>query len=724
VLLVLALALGMLGPAAAAVAAPPGQGPGGPVLVITDPGDRFGRYYAEILTAEGLNAFEVRDVGQVSEATLAAHSVAIVAPMNLSGAQVAMLSGWVQSGGNLIAMRPRGALAGLAGLGADVGNVANGYVAVDTRRPPGAGITGSTMQFHGDADRWTIAGAAQVAALFAGPSTSAGAPAVTLRSVGSAGGQVAAFSFDLARSVVYTRQGNPAGPGAPQTPTRAHDFFLPNWLNLDKVGIPQADEQQRLLANLVTQMSGDRIPLPRFWYFPRGERAVVVMTGDDHQPNGTVSHFNRFLELSPPGCSVADWGCVRSSSYVYPGESLLSDAQVAGYERQGFEVALHLDTGCANFTADSLRQNWSQQRTAFLATWAGSAPSPTTNRTHCIAWSDWATQPVVEREFGVRLDTNYYYWPPSWHGGRPGVFTGSGIPMRFANLNGSLIDVYQATTQLVDEGDSSNPPIDYAVHIAALLDRALGPQGYYGAFTANIHTDRSVSPAVTIVQAAQARGVPVISARQLLAWVDGRNGSSFSGLTYDGANLRFAVNQAAGARGLEAMVPVAGPHGRLRGLSRDGVPVPTATRVVKGVEYAVFAAVPGSYVGVYPPGPATAASRRGKRDRIAPRVRVRPRRVRMGKLGYVKLRVTCPRGEILCRVDLQLRHRKKTIGRERTRVRGGKTRTVGVLIRKGARAKIKEAGSLRVVARSAARDSAGNRAVTSRRITILAPRPR
>ena len=123
--MLLALAFA-IGPAASAVAAPPGQGPGGPVLVVTDPGDRFGRYYAEILTAEGLNAFNVRDVGQLSEATLAAHSVAIVAPMNLSGSQVAMLSRWVQRGGNLIAMRPRGPLAGLAGLDADVGNLANG----------------------------------------------------------------------------------------------------------------------------------------------------------------------------------------------------------------------------------------------------------------------------------------------------------------------------------------------------------------------------------------------------------------------------------------------------------------------------------------------------------------------------------------------------------------------------------------------------------------------
>ena len=31
------------------------------------------------------------------------------------------------------------------------------------------------------------------------------------------------------------------------------------------------------------------------------------------------------------------------------------------------------------------------------------------------------------------------------------MFTGSGMPMRFADLDGSLIDAYQATTQMTDE---------------------------------------------------------------------------------------------------------------------------------------------------------------------------------------------------------------------------------------------------------------------------------
>ena len=63
------------------------------------------------------------------------------------------------------------------------------------------------------------------------------------------------------------------------------------------------------------------------------------------------------------------------------------------------------------------------------------------------------------------------------------MFTGSGMPMRFADVDGTMIDVYQATTQMTDESEQSYPST-----IDTLLDNALGPEGYYGAFTANMHT--------------------------------------------------------------------------------------------------------------------------------------------------------------------------------------------------------------------------------------------
>ena len=73
--------------------------------------------------------------------------------------------------------------------------------------------------------------------------------------------------------------------------------------------------------------------------------------------------------------------------------------------------------------------------------------------------------------------------------------------MRFANLDGTLIDVYQATTQMTDESEQT-----YPYTIDTLLDGALGSEGYYGAFTANMHTDSEFSDGSdAIVASAQAR---------------------------------------------------------------------------------------------------------------------------------------------------------------------------------------------------------------------------
>ena len=75
-----------------------------------------------------------------------------------------------------------------------------------------------------------------------------------------------------------------------------------------------------------------------------------------------------------------------------------------------------------------------------------------------------------------------------------------------------MIDVYQAATQMTDESGQT-----YPFTSDTLLDRALGAEGYYGAFCANMHTDTANNPAwAPIVASAQSRGVPVISARQML----------------------------------------------------------------------------------------------------------------------------------------------------------------------------------------------------------------
>ena len=95
---------------------PPDEGAGGPILVIGKASNPFTRYYAEILRAEGLTQFTVKDISTVTAATLASYDVAILGEMSLTSAQSTMLNTWVTGGGDLVAMRPDKQLAGLLGL--------------------------------------------------------------------------------------------------------------------------------------------------------------------------------------------------------------------------------------------------------------------------------------------------------------------------------------------------------------------------------------------------------------------------------------------------------------------------------------------------------------------------------------------------------------------------------------------------------------------------------
>jgi hypothetical protein len=575
----------------------PSQGPGGPILVITSPSNPFSTYYAEILRAEGLNLFDVTPIGSVSSGTLAAHDVVILGEMPLTSSQVTMLTNWVSGGGQLIAMRPDKQLAGMLGLTDATSTLSNGYLLIDTSTSPAAGLVGETIQFHGTADLYSLSGATSVATLYSTATAATTRPAVTLRSVGL--GHAAAFTYDLARSVVYTRQGNPAWSGQERDgnpPIRPNDLFFgaapsdpePDWIDLSKVAIPQADEQQRLLANLILTMNQATRPLPRFWYLPRGLEAVVVMTGDDHGNGGTSGRFDQFIASSPSGCVVDNWECIRATAYVYPSVPL-TDAQAVAYTAQGFEIALHVTTNCADWTPATLEGFFASQ----LSQWAAQFPSltaPVTNRTHCIVWSDYDTQPQVERNHGIRFDTNYYYWPPSWVNDRPGFFTGSGMPMRFTLATGTMVDVYQATTQMTDESGQT-----YPFTIDSLLDKAIGPEGYYGVFTINAHDDLATSSAANAVLAsANARGIPLVSSRQMLTWLDGRNGSSFGSVALTGSTLSFSIAVGAGTTGLQVMVPVSQGQ-TVASITRNGQPVAYAMAVIKGLLYAFAPAAAGTY---------------------------------------------------------------------------------------------------------------------------------
>ena len=70
---------------------------------------------------------------------------------------------------------------------------------------------------------------------------------------------------------------------------------------------------------------------------------------------------------------------------------------------------------------------------------------------------------------------------------------------------------------------------------------ALGAQGYYGGFVVNMHSDNwygwSYQGSDQVIASAQARDIPVVSGRQMVDWLDGRNSSSFGSIAWDGTTF-------------------------------------------------------------------------------------------------------------------------------------------------------------------------------------------
>ena len=215
VLILLALAagtwaaMGLLQPGGAQA-----QGtPANPILVLVNSGspNPFGRYVGEILRAEGFNEFQIEEISTVDATYLSSFDLVLLTETPLTAGEVTMLDGYVSGGGGLVAFRPDEQLATLFGLTDAGGTTSEGYLLVDTSTTIGQGIVAETLQFHGTADHYDLAGATPIATLYSDATTLTPYPAIALSSRGS--GQAVVFAYDLARSVIYTRQGNPAWAG-------------------------------------------------------------------------------------------------------------------------------------------------------------------------------------------------------------------------------------------------------------------------------------------------------------------------------------------------------------------------------------------------------------------------------------------------------------------------------------------------------------------------------
>jgi hypothetical protein len=571
-----------------------------PILILATDAD-FGSYTSEILKAEGFNAFISDSLTgkNVTPEYLHHFDIVILSETSVTQPDITMLSEYVKTGGNLIAFRPDKQLSELFGITHTNSSIREGYIKIDTAKGTGHGLVGETIQFHGYSDIYKLNGGEEIASLFLNSEYSTGFPSVVTNDYGR--GHTAAFTYNLPKSIVLTRQGNPEWAGEERDkvdgPT-ATDLFCPRkgevqWNNPEKIAIPQADEQMRLLSHIIEKLSGFKKPVPRFWYFPDHYKCIFIFTIDG-EDSKEADIINEISDVQSKGGNVT----------LYEIGTYISASTVNKWRSAGHEVAIHY-----NDVPEFATPTFSNMSTVFDTMTANFRNAygivPLTGRNHWAVWcskdyrgeKEFAEQAVIEEKYRLGMDCNYYQFGgnkvyPNWIGD-VGHFTGSGIPMKFADGTGRILNIYQSNTQLPDETWLKE---NIESKSKTLIDRSLDEEGYTY-INANYHTwywGECRDPGLRVLDHCNRRGVPVWSAEKVYEFLKTKDDAVFTDIDWSYNRLTFKIKSALeNPNRLTFLLPVSYRTLKIRSIRINEHSVNFQTRIIKGCEYAMVTVTPG-----------------------------------------------------------------------------------------------------------------------------------
>jgi hypothetical protein len=449
-----------------------------------------------------------------------------------------------------------------------------------------------------------------------------GHPALFLKRLGR--GLVAVWAYDLAMNIVLTRQGNPAMAfGADHRPLQRPVDLFNGWIDFERMGYPQADELQRLLANMVTWLCRGHLPLPRLWYFPGEARSLLVASSDSHrntfsalkQVSGLVEQYSGQITFNYTPPLTSDLGLLKLQGEhigaelgLLPPPYFPAPDQFDGLRARGHEITLH------PIITDTYMDSWRSYWNSFTRLNYG--PITSTVRTHNLEWRGWADSARIQAGFGLRMNTDYYHYgplfykePDNWFYGH---FTGSGLPMRFADETGRILNIYQQVTQFGDESFFDVPWVDAGnIGPASGVDLTTkfiqsSLDGNFAAITINYHADpydledKWRLPAIQLLtgtlDAAYKNEVPVWTVQHWLDFTTMRQQTRFEAFQWQDQKLAFdLISEKITTDGVSMLIPLNHNPSTLHLVRVDGQPASFKNWQVGGIRYGLVKLESGSH---------------------------------------------------------------------------------------------------------------------------------
>ena len=579
----------------------------------------FGAYLEELLGVEGVIGVRRVTAQSGSPDLLDSVLAAVVYGPDVPDVWSEALDRFAMRGGAVAAITP-----GVAFLG---------HFGISEVEPPPAppdGVrlvsTDVALRLHVAARAWrAMAGDVEAAFGVGGVTIS---PAIVGRRHGA--GVVFFWAFDVGHNVALIRQGDPHRVNVERdglAKIRFTDLAF-GWVDPDLLDRADADQYVRVLVGQLAAGGAARGPLLAADFFPGAARTVLIATGDAHGVGAEVldqvlhrveaagGRLSVFYEPpQAPGwrryARRARWaasalplvGPVLQSRDAPPSPQLVNEWRVRGHEFSPHPTGdPDPDTGLSRAWQDFDDDGYG---TAHMVV-----------RTHEVSWHGWVDTPRAQRRHGVRMNLDAYYVGPVMRqrDGRwsHGHLIGSGLPARFVDEGGQVLDCYQQPTQVVDEqllrameAAEDLTSQEAADVVSQQLNRALtGPPA---ALCAVFHIDSFV-PAVgraveagafldSVLRAFRSRDAPIITAGRWLSFLDGRRASAIVSRLWDADARRLTcVVQVSplAAPGVGLLLPAAVDGRRVHDVALDGAAASLESLTRAGREWVRVVALPGA----------------------------------------------------------------------------------------------------------------------------------
>lgn len=580
-----------------------------PILII-GAAETYAGYTGEILKAEGFNAFDiVSSTDKIKLTDLKKYDLILLTRQSLSAKQANMFLQFVKGGGNLISFCPDKKIESLFGIVTPGKQIKDPYLFISKQHKITKGLLMQSLQTHGTAQVCTLNTAKAIASFFLKTAPAIKYPAVVVNDFGK--GHAIAFLYNLPLSIAFTKQGNPEDAGQEMdsiTGLRAMDLFTNGWVDTTKNILNQADEQMRLLTHAIEEMNSYKKPLPRLWYFP-GDLKCLVTLNNDGEDTKEADYAKQFTDVNAKGAKMTLY--IKEVDFT-------TKEWVQQWQHRGFEMAAHYDD-----TKQATQPDWKTMDSVYkdlnkkMKTLYG-IDSIRTVVNHWFVWcgnnangeKDFTAQAKIEEQNGILLDANYAHYDNGSNQGHflgplginQGNYTGSGLPMKFTDEHGGIINVYQHFNSVYDQQYMEHDDKDGFFNcFKGLVDRSID-SGIYSFVSVKAHNAEyffSEKPLMKMLDYANSKKIPVWTELELLKFLKAKESTSFTKLQWKNNLLSFSIQSPVSHTSqLTCMIPAVYNGRKINQIVIDGRKTGYTIDTVKGSNYAFLPFTPGTNLKV------------------------------------------------------------------------------------------------------------------------------